>query len=176
MNNSRLPTRPLAAKHVGFPAPREQTVQTQQETQHAAYDSHRLRNRNSSMDQATARDPGSYPREMNPTQKRRRRRRFSDVEKARIRVVRKAGACTECKSKKRRCAHVATSTSIDQLTPPRTASETGDSVSLGSMQTSNAIQSSPDTILEEINHDGTDFEFHFDSALFPEWAASSTLP
>ncbi|KAI4106427.1 MAG: hypothetical protein L6R37_002225 [Teloschistes peruensis] len=51
-----------------------------------------------------------------------------------------------------------------QLTPPRTASELGDSVSLGSTQTSNATQSSPDTILEEIDHDGTDLDSQYDPA------------
>ncbi|KAL9582494.1 MAG: hypothetical protein Q9212_003266 [Teloschistes hypoglaucus] len=145
------------AKHIGLPTAREQAVRTQS----AGNESHRPRKRNPSMVPATTRGIGLYTNGMIPTQKR-RRRRFSDVEKARIRVVRKAGACTECKSKKRRCTHVATSTSTDQLSPPRTTSEIGDSVSPGSTQTSNAEQSSPDTILEEVNHEGTEFEFEFD--------------
>ncbi|KAI4089419.1 MAG: hypothetical protein LQ344_005421 [Seirophora lacunosa] len=51
----------------------------------------------------------SFNQDMSPAP-RRRRRKFSAAEKKRISLVRKQGACPECKSKKRKCVHVADST------------------------------------------------------------------
>ncbi|KAI4241587.1 MAG: hypothetical protein LQ352_007417 [Teloschistes flavicans] len=157
--------RPLAAKHTGSPSAMEKAVRTRTAVNKGQ------RSRNHAL--------GLYTITMDPTQKR-RRRKFSDAEKAHIRDVRKVGACTECKQKKRQCTHVATPTTTDLLSPPCTASEIGDSVSPDSTQTSNAIHSSPDTILEEIDHDGTDLDlgFDYDSSfqhLFPEGTAYPTL-
>ncbi|KAL8660304.1 MAG: hypothetical protein Q9202_006681 [Teloschistes flavicans] len=157
--------RPLAAKHTGSPSAMEKAVRTRTAVNKGQ------RSRNHAL--------GLYTITMDPTQKR-RRRKFSDAEKAHIRDVRRVGACTECKQKKRQCTHVATPTTTDLLSPPCTASEIGDSVSPDSTQTSNAIHSSPDTILEEIDHDGTDLDLEFDFGssfqdLFPEGTAYPTL-
>ncbi|KAL8756716.1 MAG: hypothetical protein Q9184_004406 [Pyrenodesmia sp. 2 TL-2023] len=57
---------------------------------------------------------------MSPTTKR-KRRTFAEYEKERIRLVRRHGACLECKVKKRKCSHVPDE--VDDNPSPSTGSE-----------------------------------------------------
>lgn len=71
----------------------------------------------------------SFDRNMSPTTKR-KRRTFAEYEKERIRLVRKRGACLECKVKKRKCSHV--SDEMDDGASPSTQSDGSDPQTPGS--------------------------------------------
>lgn len=84
----------------------------------------------------------TFNRWMDPTPKR-KRRKFSDAEKERMKQVRKHGACIECKSKKRKCLHVPILSS-DRPSPQSPDTEDNEPVTPDSLIAPSPINFSPE--------------------------------
>ncbi|KAI4246355.1 MAG: hypothetical protein L6R40_002023 [Gallowayella cf. fulva] len=85
--------------------------------------------------------------DMKPTRKR-KRRHFSDDEKAHMKHVRKVGACLSCKAKKCKCTHVVTS-SPDPPSPLTPDSEAFEPVTPESAYMPDPMGFSQDALVEE---------------------------